>query len=504
MSRGAPAQEQREEAERAGRSHPGRSDLLRAHQRGILWVPWTLVLLGFWQLTAPMTLGHGNEDLWAVPSGGRGIWFFDETMDALRASLMTWSDAASGVLLVVLGWRALRPDRPVARWGACFVGIWLVFAPIVLWAPTAAGFVNASLVGVLVIALSVVIPGQPNEPAFTVTGPPTPQGWSYNPSSWPQRAVLVVFALIGLVVSRYLTAYQLGYIDQVWDPFFGFTGGTRSVLDSEVSHAVPISDAGLGAIAYTFELLLIFMGGIARWRTSPWMVVMFGILVIPLGLAHIALIMSMPMLVQAWCTLCLVAGLIVLPMIVLTVDEVLAAGQHLRQAARRGDRGGSLWKVFWLGGAAGDATPDTRTPDLLELPERPVPVVAASLWGAWAPIPLVGVTVLGVWLYAMPGAFGVDPGSATAAVAYLGGTFTAVLGAVAMAEPLRPLRLLAAAVGLLVAAVVWFTGAGAVFAAVAAVTGLVVALLALPRGRIRDSYGRWDRIAHWPAALRSP
>jgi hypothetical protein len=42
--------------------------------------------------------------------------------------------------------RALRPDRPMAMWAACLVGVCPVFAPVVLWAPTPAAFVNDSLV----------------------------------------------------------------------------------------------------------------------------------------------------------------------------------------------------------------------------------------------------------------------------------------------------------------------------------------------------------------------
>jgi hypothetical protein len=460
-------------------------------------VPWTLILLGFWQLLAPLTLGYRDEDLWAVPSGGRGVWFSDQTYDVLRASLMTWSDVATGVLLVVLGWRALKPDRPIAWWGACFVGIWLVFAPIVLWAPTASGFVNDSLVGLLVIALTILIPGMPNMPAFMVMGPPTPPGWSYNPSSWPQRAILVAFALVGLMVSRYLAAFQLGYIDQVWDPFFG-ASSTEMVLNSSVSHNAPISDAGLGGIAYTFEFLMAFMGGVARWRTMPWMVAMFGILVIPLGLTHIALVMSMPVVVHAWCTLCILAGVVMLPMVALTVDEVVAMSQHVRQSGARGDRDGSWWKIFWLGGKADGCTADDRTPEMLDLPDRPGALTKSSLWGTSAPLALLGVTVLGVWLYAAPGVLGIDITSGAADVAHLGGAFVVVVAVVATAEVLRPLRLLGVPAGVAIAALVWLTGTDLGYAVAITLTGLAVAALSLPRGSIREHYGAWDGVARWP------
>ena len=53
---------------------------------------------------------------------------------------MVWSDLISGALLVVLGLLSLSPHRLWAPWGACFVGIWLQFAPLVFWAPTAAAY----------------------------------------------------------------------------------------------------------------------------------------------------------------------------------------------------------------------------------------------------------------------------------------------------------------------------------------------------------------------------
>lgn len=57
------------------------------------------------------------------------------------------------------------------------------------------------------------------------------------------------------------------------------------------------------------------MGSPTHWRTMPWMVTFFGILVIPLGLVHILLVISQPVIVGEWCTLCLLAAAIMLPMI---------------------------------------------------------------------------------------------------------------------------------------------------------------------------------------------
>src|SRR5690606_2522587 len=144
---------------------------------------------------------------------------------------------------------------------------------------------------------------------------------------------------------------------------------TRKVLDSKMSHSLPISDAGLGALAYTFEFLMGFMGSPSRWRTMPWMVTQFGILVIPLGLVHIVLVISQPVVVGEWCTFCLIAAAIMLPMIPLEFDEVIAMVQHMVHAKKQGV---SLWSAFWKGGPPEeDSTKDDRSPELIELPRRP-------------------------------------------------------------------------------------------------------------------------------------
>lgn len=474
---------------------PSTRQMLADHHRHTLWIPWTLILLGIWMVVAPFSFGYLNESLWTVPSGGRGAWFSDtETYDSLRATLITVSDVVSGLLLIVFGWRTLRPDRPVSMWAACFVGIWLLFAPLLFWAPTATMYLNDSLVALLVIALTILIPGMPNMMKFMQMGKPTPPGWSYNPSSWPQRAILIGLGFAGLIFSRYLAAYQLGYIDYVWDPFFGFENGSQLVLDSDMSHFWPVSDGGLGAALYSIEFLMGFMGAAARWRTMPWMVTMFGIVVIPLGLGHIILVMSQPVIVHAWSTFALAAAAMMLPMITLTVDEVVAMGQHLRDAKRRGDRDGSMWKVFWLGGKAEGTTADERTASLAQLHERPVPVLRSMIWGATAPWSLTAVTVLGLWLLAAPAAFGVDIRTAGADIAHIGGAFVVVIAVVAMAEVVRSLRWLNVAAGLTLAAVVFFTGAGPGYSITMVFTGLVIALLSLPRGQIAETYGDWKRL----------
>ena len=351
-----------------------RMKMLQMHHKQTLWIYWLLILLGAWLVISPLTFDYGKEIV--QPSGGRSLWL----SDSMRVMAMKWSDIISGLMLMVSGWRSLTPNRPVSLWTACFIGIWLNFAPIIFWAPNAFIYNNDTMVGVMVIALTILIPGMPNMITYMKMGSVVPPGWTYNPSSWPQRWIMIVLAFFGWIVSRYLGAFQLGYTDYAWDPFFGES--TVKVLNSNISHSLPISDGAFGALAYTFEFLMGWMGSPSRWRTMPWMVTFFGILVIPLGLVHIFLVISQPVIVGEWCTFCLLAAAIMLPMIPLEIDEVVAMGQHMVQARKRGD---NMWHVFWKGGEAFEKNEDKRTTELIEFPEKPLAVYKSSIWGMSVP-----------------------------------------------------------------------------------------------------------------------
>lgn len=458
-----------------------RHHMLHMHHRQTLWIYWLLVMLGVWMILAPLTFDYGRATV--APSGGREVWL---SLDA-RVWAMTLSDVATGLLLVLFGWRSLTPNRPISLWICCFLGVWLTFAPVIFWAPTAEAYLNSTLVGALVIALTIIIPGMPNMPLYMQMGGDTPPGWSYNPSSWPQRAILVALAFAGWLVSRYLAAYQMGYIDHAWDPFFG--GQTRQVLDSEMSHMWPVSDAGFGAVAYTFEFMMALMGGASRWRTMPWMVTLFGILVIPLGLVHILLVISQPVVVEAWCTLCLLAALLMLPMIPLEVDEVVAMGQHLAAGRRRGE---SLWKVFWKGGEPEGAEADRRSPELAEFPHKPRRVAVASIWGTSYPWMLVLATLLGLFAMFSPWLFGIDRPAAN--VHFVAGALIITTSVCAMGEPIRLIRYLnlPLAAGLIV--LPWLMPGDSLAGQLNAVlVGLLVIGLSMPAGPRTEQYGSWDR-----------
>ena len=94
-------------------------------------------------------------------------------------------------------------------------------------------------------------------------------GWTYSPSTYVQRMPIIILGAVGFFLSRILTAYQLGHIDGVWEPFFASPSalnGTEYIITSDVSKAWPVADGGIGAMSYMFEILMGVMGGGARSR----------------------------------------------------------------------------------------------------------------------------------------------------------------------------------------------------------------------------------------------
>jgi uncharacterized membrane protein len=171
---------------------------------------------------------------------------------------------------------------------------------------------------------------------------PVPPGWSYNPSSWSERVPLIILAVVGGLIATYLALCQTGVVNSVWDPFFGT--GSQTILKSSVSRILPIPDAALGALGYVLDAVSGAIGGKDRWRTMPWIVIVFGIAVGPLGLVSILLVILQPVLFHAWCTLCLASAAISIAMIGPAMDELLASLQHLR---REREHGRSFWPAFW-------------------------------------------------------------------------------------------------------------------------------------------------------------
>ena len=463
--------------------HP---DMLLDDHRKMLWPHYVNLMLGLWLLAGPFSLGYLSH---FVPDANvlrvmveRGLPSFE-----LRNLAMLWSDIISGILVVTFSALSANASRryPWAQWANAAVGFWLLFAPLVFWTPLPVAYANATLVGALVIAFSVLIPMMPGmSMAGMMDKSEIPPGWAYTPASWLQRMPIAVFAIIGFFIARHMAAYQLGYIDRAWDPFFG--AGTQTIITSDMSKAWPIPDAGLGAVAYMLELLMTFMGGKQRWRTMPWMVLALAILVLPLGIVSIFFVIIQPIVIGTWCTLCLIAALAMLLMIPYSLDEFVAMGQFLLDAHRKGK---PFWRTFWMGDAMEGGSADLSKGLLGTLNEN----IAQGARGMTFPVVLLLSTAIGAWLMFTRLALG---SSGTLANSdHLVGALVVTFSIIAFSEVARSARFINIAFGAWLIAAPWLLeGAASSLAAWnGVISGTLLIALALPRGPVKDSYAGWDR-----------
>ena len=184
-------------------------------------------------------------------------------------------------------------------------------------------------------------------PAGDLDAPAPP--FHYNPSAWSQRIPICVLAFVGFLIATYMGLYQWRLIDSVWDPVFGEQ--SQRVLDSGVSERMRgwfgVPDAILGAAAYLGDAIFGLAGSTRRWQYRPWMVVLFGIDVIPLGIVSAVLVVLQGTAVGYWCFLCLVTAAISLILVALAWDEVWASIAYLRRVAKRSTSSREVWDAFW-------------------------------------------------------------------------------------------------------------------------------------------------------------
>ena len=181
------------------------------------------------------------------------------------------------------------------------------------------------------------------------------QPWDYNPSSWSQRLSVAVLGGLATLIALYMALYQWRLIYDVWDPVFG--DQSKHVLDSDVSEKmrrwIGIPDAALGAIGYFSEVVLALAGSTRRWQYRPWMVLLFGFDVIPLGIVSVVLVILQGTVVGAWCFLCLITAVISLLLMYVAYDEVWSSLLYLHRVWKTTHSRRVLWQTFW-----GQATPE--------------------------------------------------------------------------------------------------------------------------------------------------
>jgi hypothetical protein len=177
----------------------------------------------------------------------------------------------------------------------------------------------------------------------------TPHPWTYNPSKWSQRVCICCVAAVAAGIALYMGLYQWGLVDSVWDPVFGQQ--TLDVLESETSHTMKkwfrVPDAIMGFLAYLGDIIFALAGSTRRWQDRPWLVIFFGIDVIPLGVVSATLVFMQGAVVGAWCFLCLITAVISLILIILAYDEIWSCILFLHGVWKKSRSPRLLWDTFW-------------------------------------------------------------------------------------------------------------------------------------------------------------
>ena len=444
---------------------------LIAEHRANRWAHFVNIGLGTWLITQPLLIN-------------------------VTEPLLRWSEIILGALLMLFAALALSWRAQWARWACAGIGTLVIGVPFLFSSSNAAAYLSDTLVGALIFGFAVCVKPDPGPSAVAAcTGPAIPPGWSYNPSEWTQRLPIIVLAIVGLYVSRYLAAYQLGYIPSVWDPFFTASSpadprnGTEDIITSWVSKAWPVSDAAVGGYTYVLEILTGIAGSRLRWRTMPWLVVLFGLMIAPLGITSIFFIIIQPVVIGTWSIIALIGAAAVLIQIPYSLDELLATVQFLR---RRAQAGHNWLRIFFVG----DTDEVTRTvsgeTSSDEFDQPPVAVIKAAITGGVSlPWNLALAALIGLSLLFTRITLGVD-GNMAHAHHVIGSLVLAVVS-ISAAEIARPVRYFNMVLGAALMAAPFMVEAGMAATIISVVLGMAIMALNVRGGPIRERYGDWNR-----------
>lgn len=119
-------------------------------------------------------------------------------------------------------------------------------------------------------------------------------------------------------------------------------------------HCIPLAhqiqriyEERMTSYVYLGDIIFALAGSTRRWQYRPWLVVLFGIDVIPLGIVSAILVALQGTVVGAWCFLCLMTAAISLILVVLAYDEVWSCVLYLWRIWRKTRSPRVFWNTFW-------------------------------------------------------------------------------------------------------------------------------------------------------------
>jgi len=207
--------------------------------------------------------------------------------------------------IAILVWTVIIQPRRVSRNTPGFYAVWggwLCLYPLIFPFATAWGYSLHTLLGAVLIGNT----------AFTRYGVLPFQ--RHAAGLVRRRWAMGGLALFCFVLAGVMACYQLGYIHHIWEPFFqhdAMQNGSMQVLHSWISRSLPVSDAGMGAVVYMLETILIFAGPADRILRYPQLVLLNAGITLLAAAVSAALVLLQAFVLKTGCTLCLlVAGMV--------------------------------------------------------------------------------------------------------------------------------------------------------------------------------------------------
>lgn len=424
---------------------------------------------------------------------GLGTWLLSQPMLInVTEPLLSYSEMGLGGALIVFASLAISTKGQWARWVCAAIGSLVMAVPFLFWTTSGAAYLSDTLVGALIFGLAVGTKPEPGASSVAaLTGPEKPLGWSYNPSAWTQRLPIVIIAMTGVYISRYLAGYQLGHIPSVWEPFFAGSptdprNGTEEIIMSSVAKAWPVSDAAVGAYTYLLEILTGIVGSRMRWRTMPWLVILFGLMIAPLGVISIFFIIIQPIVIGTWSTIAMIGAALILIQIPYSLDEIIATLQFLRRRTKAGQN----WFRVLLRGDTDEYDGARMADKTIDEFDRPPLSVLNDIFGGGVNLPwnLAAAAMIGVIL--LFSRMMIDNVQVANAHHVIGCLVLAVVS-VAAAEVARMLRYLVGLLGIALCTIPFLYSGDMPTILVSVVLGVLLGFLCIRRGLVRETYGTW-------------
>lgn len=411
-----------------------------------------------------------------------GLWLTFDSATHLTNNASFASEIISGILVMLFAVLAQWTLWQWPRWLNTLIGVWILFAPLAFWTPASASYSVANLIGFLIIICSAY---QPAKYYFAIPESLNiPENWDYNPSAWRQRFPIITLAFLGFFIARYMAAFQLGHINTVWDPLFGQQ--TATILKSDISKSFPVSDAGLGAFSYLLDALSGIIGDQRRWRTMPWIVILFGLMIIPPGVTSIILVILQPVGVGAWCFLCLLTAFIMLVMVAPALDEVVATVQFLRLSHKKG-------KPFWRTFLRGTPIAQEELIEVTDFSVKPQKLKPLIPWG------LVSCVILSAGLMAAPTQLNLE--KSVADIIHICSALFMTFSIIALSEIGRTVRILNIVTAIILIIILGFSTELALSLKSGFIlTSLAIILFSLSKGQFSRHFSSYDKVAQWSLA----